>query len=325
MPPRGLSDSPSLKTICRSNRPMRIIQTRDAIRFVLVLLIVVSTISCAAAKKITEDVMGKEGRLKKKIAFLPTSNVTGYGGNEFSNLAGTHLDIAMKDSCHDVVVAAGKEVGDILRDTMRPASGEFGNQEIVKAGRTLGVNAVVEQSLSGIECLTRKCGIWGFRDTCTFVALSVRVRAYDIETGAVLFDDMVHGEVDMSDFECEEMGWKGRYNSEMAERLLDRTTPDVWRIICERLAADPWKGYVAEASGDTFVVTGGTDVGLAAGDVLEVFGHGEPVKGDGGMLYVVSGGKIGEIRIVKVYRDRSEAILVTGSDLGNSNCVKLKK
>jgi len=78
-------------------------------------------------------------------------------------------------------------------------------------------------------------------------------------------------------------------------------------------------------SENTFTLIAGTDVGLTIGDVLEVFGTGDSIEGQAGQFYLVSGSKIGELRITKVHRNRAEAIGILGSDLQKISYVKLKR
>jgi hypothetical protein len=87
----------------------------------------------------------------------------------------------------------------------------------------------------------------------------------------------------------------------------------------------PWKGYFTSVSENTFILSAGSDVGLEVGDVLEVFEAGEPIKGRGGEVYLVSGPKIGEVHIRKLFSDRAETFGVLPIDLDRISHVKLKE
>lgn len=303
-------------------RIMRTKSTIDIIAFCLMAIFV--AIGCATTKKITEDIMGEGRTLKKKIAFLPTVNKTGYWGKEFQGSARACLKTFLKRSCYDQIIIDSRRTRNLLEQIPRLPSGQLDNLALAKVGRTLGLNAVLEESLSEIECVADNRGILGFRNTCMLVQLSVRVRAYDIETGAILFDEVVQDEDEVSEHEWKNIKERSGYNKEVAERLLTKTTHRICRRICELLGDKPWKGYITSVSEDTFTLTAGKDVGLDVGDVLEVFGTSEPIRGQAGQFYLVSGPKIGELRITKVYRNRAEAIPVLGSELQKSSHVKLK-
>jgi hypothetical protein len=304
---------------------MRIIRTKGAIAIALCLTAVFLVIGCGTTSKVAEDIMGDGRTLKKKIVFLPTVNEVGYGGKDFQESAGAHLKTSLKRFCDDLIIIDSRKIQNLLEQIPRLPSGQFDHLALAKFGRVFGLNAVLEESLSGIECVKDKRGIWGFRSVCMLVQLSVRVRAYDIETGAILFDEVVNDEVEASEHDWQDIKERSVYSKEIAGRLVTKTTAKICETICEALDNESWKGYITSVSGDTFALTAGKDVGLSAGDVLEVFGTREPIKGQTGQFYLVSGPKIGELRITRLHTDRAEAIGTLGSDLQKSSHVKLKR
>jgi len=304
---------------------MRIVATKGIAIIATFLMAIFLAVGCATTKKITGDITGGGKALKKKIAFLPTVNKTGYGGKDFQKFARAHLNTFLKRFCDDLIVIDSRETRNLLKEIPRLASGQIDNLALAKLGRTLGLNVVLEESLSEIECVVDDRGIWGFRNACMLVQLSVRARAYDIETGAILFDEVVNDEVEASEHDWQNIKERSGYHKEIADRLLSKTTAKLCKRMCEILSNEPWKGYITSVSENTFTLIAGNDVGLATGDVLEVFGTSDPIEGQAGQFYLVSGSKIGELRITRVHRNRAEAIGILGSDLQKSSCVKLKR
>jgi hypothetical protein len=304
---------------------MKIMRTKGTITIALCLMTIFLAIGCATTKKITEDIMGSGKVLKKKIAFLPIVNKTDYGGKDFQKSARAHLNTFLKRFSDDVIIIDSPKTRSLLEQVPRLPSGQLDNLSLAKLGRALGLNAVVEETLSEIECVADKCGIWGFRNVCRLVQLSVRVRAYDIETGAILFDDVVNDEAEVSERDWLDIKERSGYHKEVADRLLTKTTAGICKRLCEVLGNEPWKGYITSVSENTFTLIAGNDVGLATGDILEVFGTSEPIEGQAGQFYLVSGSKIGELRTTRVHRNRAEAIGILGSDLQKSSHVELKR
>jgi hypothetical protein len=146
-----------------------------------------------------------------------------------------------------------------------------------------------------------------------------------VETAAVLIDKVVRDDVVVSEKEWIEIKERRQYHQEIATRLLDKTTPKICESVCELVSEKPWKGYFTSASESTYIVSAGSDVGLEVGDVLEVFETGEPIKGHGGEIYLVSGPKIGEVHIRKVFNDRAEAFGVLPIEFDRISHVKLKE
>ena len=303
---------------------MRIKGPKGAITVSLCFMTIFLAIGCAATRKISNDIRGGDKALKKKIAFVPIVNKTGYGGKEFEKSATAQLKTCLKSVSDDLVIIDSSKARNLLDQIPRLSSGELNNLALIEVGRALGLNAIVEKSLSEIECLSDKRGIWGFRNTCKLLELHIRVKAHDIETGAIFFDETVSDEVEVSERDWQNVKEKSGYQNEIGDRLLGKASDKVCKSLCESLSREPWKGYVASVSRNTFSLAAGEDVGLAIGDVLEVFGTREPIEGQGGQFYLLSGLKIGELRITRVYRNRAEATAILGSNLQKSSYVKLK-
>ncbi|NVM57376.1 MAG: hypothetical protein HWN51_04590 [Desulfobacterales bacterium] len=281
-------------------------------------------IGCGTTKKITDDILGKGRSLKKKIAFLPSVNRSGYGGGDFQKAARAQLKTFLSRRCDGLLVMDSRKTRKLLEEIPRLPSGQIDSLALATLGRIHGLHAVLEQSIAQIKCVTDKRGIWGFRNTCMLAQLSFRVRAYDVETTAILFDQVVQDAVEISEDDCQKVKTGSEYSKEIAHRLLGKIIPEIGQRIYRRLAEEPWKGYITAASENTLNLTAGKDVGLAAGDVFEVFAIGEPIKGEAGQVYLILGPKIGEIKVTKVHGDRAEAIGILGSNLEKSSCVKLK-
>ena len=156
------------------------------------------------------------------------------------------------------------------------------------------------------------------------VRASVCVRVYDVETTAVLLNELVKEALEVSREEWEEIKKHNVYNRELAYTLLAKITPGAADIVCDGLAEEPWKGYITTGADNIFTISAGTDVGLAPENVLEVFGMDEPIEGQGNRVYLVPGPKVGEVKLTKVQENRAEAIGLSGQDLEKSSRVMLK-
>lgn len=288
-------------------------------------VVVFLTTGCSATKKITADITGRGGGLKKKIAYLPTVNKTGYGGELFKESARSQFNDTLSSFCDDVIIVDSEKIRGLLKEIPRLPSGQLDTLVLAKLGRALGLNTVLEENLFQLECLDDKRGIWGFRDACKIVQLHLRVRAYDVETAAVLLDEIVRDEVVVSEKEWLEIKERREYHQEIANRLLDKTTPEICKSVCQLVSEKPWKGYFTSVLENTYILSAGSDVGLKVGDVLEVFETGEPIKGRGGEVYLVSGPKIGEVHVRKLFNDRAEAFGVLRIEFDRISHVKLKE
>lgn len=279
---------------------------------------------CATSKKIADDVMGKGRSVKKKIAFLPAASDSHFRGEDSQERVTSKLKAFLSRGCHDLSIMDSRKISEALEELPRLPSGQIDSLALANLGRVHGLGAVLENNICKIQCFTDKRGIWGLRNTCMLASVSFRVRAYDIETTAVLFDEVIDKEVELSEEAWHELKSDTKHNEEVSLRLVDKIIPEIGEKICKALAEVPWKGYITDGSEGTFKLSAGKDEGLAPGDVLDVFGIGEPIEGHGGWVYLVSGPKIGEIKVTRVQNDQAEAIGISGSGLEKSCCVKLK-
>jgi hypothetical protein len=303
---------------------MRMIHNRGPTFVVFCLAVIFLASGCAATKKIGKDITGG-GSLRKKVAFLPNSNKAGSAGELFQKGVRAHFKDFVGRSCDHLIVMDSQEARELLAGAPRLPSGQIDNLALAELGRALGLNVVLEERASGPECVTSKRGIWGFRSTRTFAELSVSLKGYDTQSGAVLFEEAVTNEVEISERECGDVRERSGRQTHLADPLLAKIIPELGEKGCELLGDQLWKGYIISASDHTFTLTAGADVGLAEGDVLEVFGRGEPVKGHAGQSYLVSGPKIGELKITRVYGNRAEATGDLASNPQEISHVRLKR
>jgi hypothetical protein len=299
---------------------------RRIARIMIIGLTAVSiVIGCTTTTKITEDIVGRRGSLKKKIAFLPPLNLTGYGDKAFRDASRANLSTFMKRYCEDLIIVDSPEKERLLEKTPRLPSGQIDNLALTQAGRSLGVNAILGETLSDIECVKDQTGIYGFRDLAFFVRLTVRLRGYDPQTGAVLFDEVFRDEVEVGEADWRDIKARKGYQKDIVNQLLIKVSDKMSEKAGEELCSMPWKSYITALSGDTFALPAGEDVGLAEGDVLDVFGMVGTISGPEGQSYMLSGPKIGELRITKVGKHEAKAIGIKGENLQESTHVQLKE
>jgi hypothetical protein len=301
---------------------------KDIAIIVVLLAFSLLTTGCGTARKITgeitSDVLGRRAPLKKKIAFLPALSSSSFGGDDLSEAATRELEAHVRRHCDDLDVVDSQKIRQALKKISRFPSGDVDNFALANSGRIYGLNALVQESIVDAELVTDKRGIWGFRRTARLLQATVRLRVLDVETTAVLLDEVVEDAVEISDEEWQNIKKNNIYNTELAHTLMAKITPEAAEMICDRLAEEPWKGYITASGENGFTISAGSDAGLAPEDVLEVFGMGEPIQGQRNHVYLVSGPKIGEIKITRADENQAEAVGLFGKDLEKSCCVMLK-
>jgi hypothetical protein len=156
------------------------------------------------------------------------------------------------------------------------------------------------------------------------VCLELEVHVYDVETNALLSSELIKSRVNISEPEWPNLRDNPQLDPSLIGGLLQGAALQLSEKLCTIMAKEPWKGYVLDFENDKVVLSAGIDVGLRKGDVLEVFRYGRPIEGNADKYYLISGPRIGEVRIEKVFQHTAVASVISGADFDKSNCVKLK-
>ncbi len=82
---------------------------------------------------------------------------------------------------------------------------------------------------------------------------------------------------------------------------------------------------MVSAENGAILLSAGSDAGLAAGRVLEVFGLGAPLVGKDGQRFVPIGEKLGEATVSIVSRDSAQALFERWELVRDGGTVRMKK
>jgi hypothetical protein len=105
---------------------------------------------------------------------------------------------------------------------------------------------------------------------------------------------------------------------------VDRMFAKSARLLCKTLRERPWQAFIVGAEGGRIVLSAGSDSGLAAGRVLEVFGLGAAVVAKDGQRFVPIGEKLGEAAVSAVSRDSAQAVFERWESVRNGGTVRMK-
>ncbi len=219
------------------------------------------------------------------------------------------------------------ECPDFLNSPLSLETGRFDNLALAKAGRRLGMNAIVTGAFIDIKVYKEKQGLLWFKDDKNFLRVLISCEVYDVETGAELLDESFDYEVGIDETE---------FASIKAEKIKDTTALKdslayiaevMGEKICETVGILPWKGYIVSTVNDKIIISSGRRAGLSRGDILEVYESGKIIQGKDGRRFFLPGLKTGEIKITEVYPDNAHAVLVTGdaTKAGTGSSVRIKQ
>jgi len=281
---------------------------------------------CAPFRKISRDVFGAGGDLKKKVAITVLENRTRRASADLLTVFQQALAAKAARACADVLLMTpeDKTFPAYLKNPPRLPSGLLDDFNVAATGRKYGYNAIVTGMLLEIRIDEEASGFGWFRGSRPFVELVAGVEVLDTETGAKILDRRFSQKNKLAEDAFESLHSDEIGADPVLVEPLQRMANEIGESVCDAISEQPWKGYIISVSADKVVLSSSRDTGLAPGDLLEVYDSTRTVTGYAGQQFFLPGLKTGEIKITAVYPNRSEAVVVSGDDIREGCSVKRK-
>jgi len=209
-----------------------------------------------------------------------------------------------------------------LETLPRLESGLVDNMALMDIGREHGFNAIVTGVINDIRQSNEIGWLTGER---SYFQVTITAEIYDTQTGAKLLDKTYLHEIEVDVTQASEVEKESEYFDIIAiEKLLKNIVADMHTDICDTISKIPWQGFIIGAEEGTVIISAGQKVGLKVGNRLNLYQNNQIITGAFGNQYRIPGPVIGELRLVSVSDDRSEAVLVNGKGAVAGNSVSLK-
>lgn len=294
----------------------------------LVVIVMTSVLTgCAPIKRITREVTGPGGDLKKKVAIAVFETRISIAAEELRDIFEQQLSAKISRACSNTLLekSDGKTDSELFQKLPLLPNGHIDTFSLASSGRKFGINAVVSGILLDLRIDQKSHGFWWFKGASPVVELMVGVVTIDSETGARIVDDRFTRKINLKDSELASLKAKD-INTIVGvlKKPFQRIADDAGEAVCDALNDQAWKGFIISIIKDRVILSSGKNSGLVPGDLLDVYGSGETISGYAGQQFFLPGIKIGEIKITGIYPNRSEAIVVSGSEIKEGCAVKHK-
>ena len=274
-------------------------------------------------KRIIRDYKAPDEDLKKRVAIAFFENKTTFVGKGLEENLIRDLVETMKASCRDILLLApdDPDYPDYLVKLPRKASGLIDNFNLAKTGRQFGLNAVVTGAVIDITNHKEARGILWFKDIHNYVQVQVMTELYDTQTGSKLLDKSYTRKIEDEDILYDDVsyydstGQTGEISTHIINDALKSIAADMGEQICDAVVLQPWKGYITSIFAEKVVISSGEKVGIAPGDIFEVYDCNGVFKGAEKHRFFIPGLKTGEIKITAVYPDRAEGVSFSGQNI----------
>ena len=277
-------------------------------------------------RSITRTIVLDDQDLLRSIGIFNFENNSLHESWEFQNIFHKGLPEYINDTCEGVIVS-DPDTGSLLNLLKKPPRLETGitdNYSLAVLGRQLGLSAIVIGSLEDIRILDELRGVWITKDTHHLVQVFIRVEVVDTRTATKLQDETFQRQIEIDDIEYQIIQESDKIALPQLNETLNKLLTDVGDSICDTVKDQPWTGYITKKNGDIFTIPSGTRTGLKVGDILEVYDSSRIIEGVGGQRFFTPGLKIGEIEIVTITENQSEAKLVDGDGIITGSTVRRK-
>ena len=276
-------------------------------------------------QKIARNIRFSDDDLQRLAAIVGFENRSLYRAKDFAQLFRKGIPEYLNNECDDVTVpdlGTGEDV-ERLKGLPMLKSGRVDNFALATIGRQLGLNAVVTGSLDDIGLITETRGLI-LKDTLHSIQIMVSVEVYDTETGTKILDENFNRKVEIEELDYDLMRSEEKLILPDLNETVSDLLAEMGERICWAIEDQPWNGFITSFADDKIMLSAGNMSGLKPGDQLEVFDNARILKGRDGQQFFVHGKKIGEIKIVAVEPDRSEAVVVSDNGIKTGSSVRVK-
>ncbi len=139
------------------------------------------------------------------------------------------------------------------------------------------------------------------------VEAGVSIRIVDAYTGLIIYSDEAKGMAETTTKEVMGIGGQAGFDASLSDKAISAAISQLVENIINKCTDKPWKSYILAVEDGSYVISGGTSQGLAAGDIFNVYLKGKIVKNpQTGMNVELPGKKIGTVTVAMSVGDTPE-------------------
>lgn len=139
------------------------------------------------------------------------------------------------------------------------------------------------------------------------VEAGVSIRIVDAYTGLIIYSDEAKGMAETTTKEVMGIGGQAGFDASLSDKAISAAISQLVENIINKCTDKPWKSYILAVEDVSYVISGGTSQGLAAGDIFNVYLKGKVVKNpQTGMNVELPGKKIGTVTVTMSVGDTPE-------------------
>jgi hypothetical protein len=215
--------------------------------------------------------------LKKRIVVLNFHNRTPFGGKEL----GENAAASVKESIArmpDLVIVNEEDINQDEIITFE--DGKYNMKQVFEKARARGVSAIITGSINDVQIQERGDEIGLFRTRYHSVKAKVKFQLYDAGNEKLLLSKDTSAEAIEEHTRFLGSRTIESYDAARADSAVSKAIDRVIPLVSQYMKRIAWVGRIIKIDMNRYFINAGEPTGITVGQLLKVFGPGEPVIDD---------------------------------------------
>jgi curli biogenesis system outer membrane secretion channel CsgG len=249
-----------------------------------------------------------------------------YGSGRLGQAAADILVTELVKTKQFIVVERDK-LKILMEEQSLGMSGVIDPKTAAKAGKVLGLNAIVTGAVSETGVKTSGTDIGVYKKKIQSARVTVDVRVVDATNGRIIMADSGKGLAETTTKEYFGLGDRASHDENLADEALRAAIVQLLDNIIQQMAETEWVGRVAQVENKILYINAGRITGLKFGDVLKIYRPGKEIIDPSTKLSLgFTENFIGQATVTGFFgEDGSMAAVNSGIGFGINDIVRLKK
>lgn len=295
----------------------------------LVMLLVTGMLvwqGCASrtTRRIAFDLQSGDAHLKKQAGIAYLRNQTSFGDPGLNTIFEQTLLSNLHEEGPTLLIkkAGDNNFPDEIIDPPLMADGRIDNLALARAGREIGLNAVIVCTLYDVHQDQASTGMLWFKDSRSFIFVQLLVEVFDTLTAAKILDESYIREIELDKDRAEMVRNDLTLTTSAIIQAMNKLIPDISEDIIDVVLTKPWRGFIRATSGSKVFISSGRRVGVGKGAIFEVNKGGRVLQGADGQRFFLPSEPYAKIQVTTVFPEWSETVIIEGDAINKDSYLR---
>ncbi|MGM9773835.1 MAG: CsgG/HfaB family protein [Candidatus Egerieousia sp.] len=253
----------------------------------------------------------QEKVIKRKVAIGRFSNETQYAKGLFYDKENDPMKKQALDILSSKLASSGKFIL-LERDDLDVLVKEVG-----EGMNKIGADYIILGSITEFGRKTEgQQKVFSSSKTQT-VEAGVSIRLVEASTGLIIYSDEAKGFAETTTKKSLGLGGTSGFDATLSDKAISAALSQLVENIINKCMDKPWRSYLLSIDDGTYIISGGSSQGIAAGDIFNVYVKGKSVTNpQTGLKIELPGRKIGTVSVIQTLGETPESEISLCSYIG---------